>query len=178
MPSLTSRSKGDTLPTFTLPNALGRQVSSSELLSQGPILITFYRGSWCPFCNVALRSLQSHLDDFKAKNVTVIAITPELPDTSISTKEKHDLKFEVLSDVGNVYAEKLGLLFQQPDELRPFYNDNGIDLKKRNGDDSFTVPVPATLLVDAKGLVRNAYLEPDWTKRLETSEALGWTEKL
>lgn len=153
-------------------------MTSKELLERGPLLITFYRGDWCPFCNLALRSLQSHLAQFNAKGVTLVAITPELPNTSISTKEKNELQFEVLSDVGNAYATKLGLLFQQPDELRPIFDNFGHDLKKWNGDDNFALPVPATLLVDKEGQVRNTFVEPDWTKRLETSEALEWVDKL
>ncbi len=107
-----------------------------------------------------------------------MAISPELPATSLSTKEKHDLQYEVLSDVGNAYATKLGLLNQQPDSLRPVFDTFGFDLKARNGDDSFAVPVPATLLVDREGKVRNAYVEPDHTIRLETSKALEWVDEL
>jgi peroxiredoxin len=169
---------GDTLPPFNLTNAVGQEVSSASLLSKGPLLITFYRGEWCPYCNLALRSLQSQLPAFQSKGVTLVAISPELPNTSLTTKEKHDLQFEVLSDVGNEYTKKLGLLFQQPDELRPIFEKIGHDLKSRNGDDSFAVPVPATLLVDKEGKVRNSFVEPDWTRRLETSEALEWVDKL
>lgn len=88
------------------------------------------------------------------------------------------MQFEVLSDVGNAYATKLGLLFQQPDELRPIFDKLGNDLTSRNGDDSFALPVPATLLVDGEGKVRNVFVEPDWNKRLETSKALEWVDKL
>jgi len=169
---------GDILPTFLLPNALGKELASSDLLSHGALLITFYRGAWCPFCNIALRSLQSHLAEFKAKSVTLVAITPELPNTALSTKEKHNLQFEVLSDVGNAYATKLGLLFQQPDELRPVFEQIGIDLERSNGDDSFALPIPATLLVDKEGKVRNVSVEPDWNRRLETADALKWVDEL
>ncbi|KAG0646465.1 hypothetical protein D0Z07_7515 [Hyphodiscus hymeniophilus] len=170
--------QGDTLPTFSLPNALGKEISSKDLLSNGPLLITFYRGAWCPFCEISLHSLQKHLAEFKAKGVTLVAITPELPDNALSTKEKNELQFEVLSDVGNVYATKLGLLFQQPEEMRGVLGMFGTDLKKYNGDDSFALPVPATLLVDKEGKVRNAYVEPDWTQRMETTEALKWVDEL
>jgi len=169
---------GDTLPEFALSDAVGKQVSSTELLSQGALLITFYRGEWCPFCNLALAALQKHLDDFKAKGVSLVAISPELPNTSLSTAEKHALKFPVLSDVGNKYAQQLGIVFQQPDALRPVFDNFGNDLKKRNGDDSFAVPIPATLLVDKNGVVRNTFVEPDYTKRLEPSTALEWVDAL
>ncbi|KAK4934687.1 hypothetical protein LTR10_024105 [Elasticomyces elasticus] len=169
---------GDNLPGFRLTNAVGKEVTSTELLAQGPLLITFYRGEWCPFCNLALRAMQKHLDELKARNVTFVAITPELPDTTLSTTEKNGLEFTVLSDVGNKYARELGILFQQPDTLRPIFDKFGHDLKKRNGDDSFALPIPATLLVDQKGIVRNTFIEPDYTKRLEPSEALRWIDAL
>lgn len=169
---------GDDLPDFRLVNALGKEVTSTELLAQGPVLITFYRGEWCPFCNLALRAMQKHLEEFKAKGVTFVAITPELPDTTLSTTEKNDLQFTVLSDVGNKYARELGILFQQPDTMRPIFDQFGHDLKRRNGDDSFAVPIPATILVDQKGIVRNTFIEPDYTKRLEPSEALRWIDAL
>lgn len=169
---------GDTLPEFHLSDAVGQEVNSADLLSHGPLLITFYRGEWCPFCNLALAAMQKHHDDFQAKGVTLVAISPELPDQSLSTTEKHALKFPVLSDVGNKFARQLGIVFAQPDSLRPVFQAFGHDLQARNGDDSLEVPVPATLLVDQNGVVRNAYIESDYSKRLEPSTALEWIDAL
>ncbi|MCJ1403499.1 hypothetical protein MMC11_006722 [Xylographa trunciseda] len=169
---------GDQLPEFHLSDALGQQVHSAELLAQGPLLISFYRGEWCPFCNLELHALQKNLDRFAAKGVTLVAISPELPNQSLSTTEKHDLKFPVLSDVGNKLARKLGIIFAQPDSLRPVFQTFGTDLKARNGDDSFEVPVPATLLVDGKGVVRNLFVDADYRKRLEPETALEWIDAL
>jgi peroxiredoxin len=147
-------------------------------LANGPLLITFYRGSWCPFCNLELNALQKQLDEFKARGVTLVAISPELPDTALSTIEKNDLKFQVLSDVGQKFARQLGIVWKMPDNLRPVFEKIGHDLVKRNGDDSFEVPIPATLLVDRKGVVRNAYIEPDYTKRAEPETLLEWINAL
>ncbi len=169
---------GDKLPEFKLSNAVGTEVSSTELLAKGPLLITFYRGEWCPFCNLALAAMQKHLDEFQARGVTLVAISPELPNNTLSTIEKNELKFPVLSDVGNKYAKELGIVFQQPDSLRPFFAGAGHDLKGRNGDDSFAVPIPATILVDGKGVVRNTSIDPDYKNRLEPSEALAWIDAL
>ncbi|KAI1412749.1 AhpC-TSA-domain-containing protein [Hypoxylon sp. FL1857] len=169
---------GQKLPEFQLPDSLNKTVSSSELLSKGPLLITFYRGEWCPFCNLALHALQTKLADFKAKGVTLVAISPELPDKSLSTAEKQKLEFPVLSDVGNKYARQLGIVFKQPDSLRPVFAKLGHDLLKDNGDDSFEVPVPATLLVDRDGTVKKTYVNPDYTKRLEPDVALEWINSL
>ena len=125
-----------------------------------------------------MHNLQKHLPAFVAKGVTLVAITPELPDRTLSTTEKIELKFPVLSDVGNTFARKLGIVWKQPDTLKPVFKQFGHDLNKFNGDDSFEVPYPATILVDGKGVVRNLYVEPDYTKRLEPEVALGWVDEL
>jgi len=170
---------GDKLPEFVLKNSASKEVSSSDLLAEGPLLITFYRGGWCPFCNIALRGLQLHLDSFKSKGVTLVAITPQLPDNSLSTAEKNALSFPVLSDIGNKYAKELGILWAMPDSLRPTFKDYfQNDLQKLNGDDSFAVPIPATFLVDRKGIVRNSFIDTDFMKRLEPTQALEWVDAL
>ncbi|KAK3094278.1 hypothetical protein LTR53_019473, partial [Teratosphaeriaceae sp. CCFEE 6253] len=137
---------GDALPAFRLPNATGGHVDSAELLAKSPVLIIFYRGGWCPFCNLALRDLQLHVDEFGARGITLVAISPELPDQSLSTAEKNDLKFTVLSDVGNAFARQLGIVWKQPDSLRLHFKAFGHDLSAVNGDDSFEIPIPCTLL--------------------------------
>lgn len=169
---------GASLPAFKLPNALGNEVTSESLLAKGPVLITFYRGDWCPYCNLALRSLQLHLDEFHAKGVTMVAISPELPNTSLSTTEKNELKFEVLSDVGNKFARQLGIVWDQPKSLESVFEAFQVDLKARNGDDSMAVPIPTTILVDTKGVVRNVHIDPDYRQRLETTTALAWADAL
>ncbi|KAM0445260.1 hypothetical protein ACHAO4_009858 [Trichoderma viride] len=169
---------GASLPAFKLPNALGNEVTSESLLAKGPVLITFYRGDWCPYCNLALRSLQLHLDEFHAKGVTIVAISPELPNTSLSTTEKNELKFEVLSDVGNKFARQLGILWNQPKSLDSVFKAFNVDLKEKNGDDSMVVPIPTTILVDVKGVVRNIHIDPDYRQRLETTTALAWVDAL
>ncbi|KAI1098341.1 AhpC-TSA-domain-containing protein [Jackrogersella minutella] len=169
---------GQKLPAFSLPDSLNKTISSSDLLAKGPLLITFYRGGWCPYCNIALHGLQAKLADFKAKGVTLVAISPELPDTSLTTAEKEKLEFPVLTDEGNKYARQLGIVFKQPDTLRPVFAKIGNDLLKRNGDDSYEVPVPATILVGRDGTVRNTFVDGDYTKRLEPAVALEWVEAL
>ncbi|KAH8426530.1 peroxiredoxin-like family protein [Aspergillus melleus] len=152
--------------------------TSTELLSQGPLIITFYRGEWCPFCNIALVGLQRYYDELKVKGASLVAITPELPNSSLSMIEKHDLKFPVLTDSHNEYARKLGIVWKQPESLRPVYEALGHDLQQRNADKSFKVPIPATLLVDKDGIVRNMYLNVDYFKRVEPKAVLEWIEAL
>jgi len=169
---------GEPFPDFSLSDATGKQVSMKELLAKGPVLISFYRGGWCPYCNLALKALQDSLSAIKARGVTLVAISPELPDQSLTMQEKNELQFQVLSDVGSNLARNLGILFQQPNTVRPILEANGVDLQARNGDDSYTVPFPASYLVDSNGVIRNAFLNPDYTRRLEPTTALGWIDAM
>jgi len=169
---------GQLFPDFSLSDATGKQVSLKELLATGPLLISFYRGGWCPYCNMALKALQDSLSAIKSKGVTLVAISPELPDQSLTLQEKSELQFPVLSDVGNNLARKLGIVFQQPDTVRPILKAYGVDLQARNGDDSYEVPFPASYLIDTKGVIRSAFLDPDYSRRLEPSTALGWIDEM
>lgn len=169
---------GQELPEFILSDARGVPVSSVNLLAKGPLLITFYRGGWCPFCNLTLSAYQQRLEDFKARGVTLVAITPEQPDASLSTAEKNELKFPVLTDDGLQLARKLNITWKQSKELVDLVNDMGADLEKRHGNDSNEMVIPTTLLVDQKGVVRNIYAEADWMTRLEPQEAMNWVNAL
>jgi peroxiredoxin len=127
---------------------------------------------------LALNALQDSLSAIKDRGVTLVAISPELPNQSLTTQEKNELQFPVLSDVENNLARKLGIVFQQPDTLRPILEANGVDLRARNGDGSYEVPFPASYLVDGEGMIRHAFLDPDYTRRLEPSTALGWIDEI
>jgi peroxiredoxin len=142
---------GDCIPAFTLPNATGQQVDINELLKSGPVVISFYRGEWCPYCNLELRALQQALPKIQSQGANLVTISPQTPDLSLSTAEKHNLSFEVLSDVGNQVARQFGLVFTLPESLRPIYQAFGIDLPAHNGDQSFELPVPATYVVNTDG---------------------------
>ncbi|KAH9883851.1 AhpC-TSA-domain-containing protein [Xylariomycetidae sp. FL2044] len=174
---------GARLPSFTMTDATGEPVSSDALLLSHPqhrfLLLTFYRGNWCPYCNVALAHLRRRLADFEARGCGLVAVSPELPDTSLSTVEKLGLQdaFPVLTDRGNALAAKLGLLYDQG-SARALHASVGVDLKERNGDDSWVVPIPASILVDREGVVRNVWVEPDYKKRLDPEVALGWVDAL
>lgn len=158
--------KGDAIPAFELPNALGQTVSSQTLLAAGPLVISFYRGGWCPYCNLELRALQQALPEIQAAGATLVAISPEAPDNSLSTIEKQDLTFEVLSDRGNQLARQFGLVFALPESLRPIYAAFGIDLPAYNGDTTFELPVPATYVVDTSGKIIHSFVDVDYTQRL------------
>ena len=164
---------GDTIPPISLPNALGKTVNIQDLLTEGALVISFYRGQWCPYCNLELRALQQALPEFKALGASLVAISPQTPDNSLSTTEKNELSFEVLSDVGNQVARQLGLVFQIPEQLRPIYQNFGIDLPEHNGDETFELPIAATYVINRDGKVVYAFVNPDYTQRAEPADILA-----
>lgn len=161
---------GGKIPSFTLTNATGQEISSDELLKKGPLVISFYRGGWCPYCNLELKALQEALPEIQQQGAELVAITPELPDASMTTSEKNNLTFQVLSDVKNEVASAFGLVFTLAKELQPLYEGWGIDLQKRNGDDSYELPLAATYVVSSTGEVTYAFLDVDYTKRMEPAK--------
>lgn len=169
---------GDTAPDFELPDQLGRTVKSADFRAQEPLVISFYRGGWCPYCNLELRALQQHLPQFTALGASLVAISPQLPDESMTTVEKNELSFPVLSDVGNQVARQFGLVFSLSESLRPIYADFGIDLPKYNGTDTFELPVPATFVIDSAGTVKAAYVNADYKQRMEPAEIVEVLTKM
>jgi len=163
---------GDLVPDFTLNNASGKSVSFKSLLAQGKVVISFYRGGWCPYCNLELRALEQSLPQIKALGATLVAISPETPDSSLSTSEKNNLTFEVLSDLKNQIARQFGLVFTLPEELRPIYEQFGIDIPAYNGDRTFELPLPATYVVNTDGKVIHSFVNADYTQRLDPNEIL------
>jgi len=163
---------GDTLPSFTLTNAVGESVESSELLESGPLVMNFYRGAWCPYCNVELSGYQDILENIHSKGAQLVAISPEKPDNSLSLIEKHELKYEILTDSNNDLAKELGLVFSLDTELKDLYKEFGIDLESAHGNQNFELPVPATYVIDETGRVIMSYVNVDYTDRLEPEEVL------
>jgi peroxiredoxin len=169
---------GDTAPDFSLPNATGKTVNLYAALEQGPVVLSFYRGGWCPFCNLELQALQQQLPGIRSLGATLIGVSPETPDNSLTTAEKHGLGFEVLSDIGNGTARDYGLIFTVYEEMRPLYLKWGLDVPACNGDDSWELPVPATYLINTHGVVRAAHVDKDYTKRMEPTQLLEALKQL
>lgn len=155
---------GDKAPNFTLKNAKGDEVTLYSLLEKGNVVITWYRGGWCPYCNVALNQLQEKLSEIKSLNAFLVALTPELPDHSLSTQEKNELEFEVLTDTNNQIARQYGIVFKLDDKTAHYYEEK-LHLSSRNGTSSSELPIPATYVIDKKGKIRYAFVEPDYKKR-------------
>lgn len=160
--------EGDRVADFILPDAHGAPVRLQSLLETGPVVISFYRGGWCPYCNIELRGLQRALPEIKALGASLVAISPQLPDNSLSTEEKNHLTFPVLSDVGNVIARRFGIVFKLPDDLLGTYKAFNHGLSDVNGEEGATeLPIPATYVLDRSGIIRLAFIEEDYTKRLD-----------
>lgn len=163
---------GEKLADFLLPNQVGVYRSLKELLRTGPAVITFYRGGWCPYCNLELRAYQDVLQQINDAGATLIAITPELPDASMSTQEKNELQFEVLSDANSEYARQLGLVFTLPEELRPVYESFGIYVEQHNGDGQYDLPLAATFIIDTSGKILSAFVDADYRFRKEPTDVV------
>lgn len=169
---------GAEVPDFELPDATGTKVSLSSLLAEGPVVLAFYRGGWCPYCSTELRALQARLPEITGVGATLVAVSPQTPDASLSSAEKLELAFPVLSDAGNAVAESFGLVFTLSEALREVYAGFGIDLPAANGDDTFRLPIPATYVIRADGTVAWRFADPDYTKRAEPDEVIAALEAL
>ena len=164
---------GEVMKSFTLPNALGENINLSDVLSNNDfVVVNFYRGVWCPYCNLELKALQSIVPQLSQLNTVLIAVSPQTADASLSTKEKNELSFEVLSDEKNKIAKEFGLVFVLAEALKPIYAKFGIDIQGLNQDDSFELPMPATFVLNKKAEVIFAFVDEDYTKRMEPKTIL------
>lgn len=163
---------GETAPDFVLPNAVGEDVRLSDRLATGPVVLSFYRGGWCPYCNLELQALQAALPEIKQAGGQLLAVSPQTPDASLSTKEKGNLDFEVLSDAGNEVASGYGLVFTLPEAVQEAYDNFGVDLAAANADDSSRLPMPATYVIDADRVVRYAFVKADYAQRASPAKVV------
>jgi peroxiredoxin len=170
----TSLKAGDRAPPIVLPNAHGESVDVGPLLKRGPVVLTFYRGGWCPYCNLELRAYQRVLLEITATGASLVAISPEKPDDTLSTAEKNSLTFEVLSDVGQKVGKAFRLVYDFTKELKSAYRDFGLDIPGKNGMPAeWALPISATYVVDRGGLILHAYTDADYRDRADPSEVLA-----
>lgn len=170
---------GEKVPDFTLPNAKGETVLLSELLSNGPVVVTFYRGSWCPYCNLQLRAMQSRLDEIHALGAELVAISPEVPDGVLTETEINEMAFPVLSDQDATVAEKFGVAWEVPDViLEHMRKDRNLDLADINNGNERVLPIPATFIIDRDGVVQWRFVEVDYRMRAEPEDIIKVLSKL
>ncbi|MCM0019656.1 MAG: AhpC/TSA family protein [Tagaea sp.] len=170
--------EGARFPDATLPDQLGRPVDLAALYGHGPLVVVFYRGGWCPYCNLELRAYQLALPRIAAEGGTLVAVSPETPDNSLDTAQKNELAFAVLSDSRGALAASLGIRFELSAEIKALYEKFGHDLPMRNGHAAWTLPVPATYVIDRDGRIAFAHVDPDYRSRAEPSAVVGALRRL
>ncbi|MHA6721156.1 peroxiredoxin-like family protein [Sphingomonas sp. RS6] len=163
---------GDKAPAFTLNDPDGHPVSSTDLLAKGPLVVSFYRGLWCPYCNMELQALQAALPDFDALGASLVAISPQTAVNSRKSVRQNGLGFPILSDTHNDVAAAFGLRFAMPDYLIELYKGLKNDLPAFNGDPSWTLPMPGRFVIGQDGTILYAEVNPDYTKRPEPQDML------
>jgi peroxiredoxin len=171
--------RGDPAPQFTLESANGMTVSSTELLRRGPLVVSFYRGKWCPYCNAEVDALVQAYPEIKALGAELVVLSPELAQYSEAMSGEHKVPFEILVDRHNAVAEEFGVGYVFPEYLRELYgNVLGIKLEKFNGDETYRLPIPSRFIIDQEGVVRHAYADPDYRFRAEPSETIDALQDL
>lgn len=168
---------GAIAPDAKVRDAKGAEMSLASLWEKGPVVMTWYRGGWCPYCNVQLKEYQGRLADFKAAGATLVAISPQLPDASLSTAEKDGLAFPVLSDQGNTAANAFGLAYALPEETGTKYRKM-IDFAKLNGDEMSGLPLAATYVIDKGGRITYAFVDEDFRKRAPVQDLVNAVQAL
>lgn len=166
------RKVGDVAPAFALQSASGHTVALAHLLAKGPVVVSFYRGEWCPFCDLELRAYQKVLPEFEARGATLVAISPQSLNKSRATAEGRSLGFEVLSDRGNAVAKAYGIAFSMNAAEQELHKAFGADLPTINAAADWDIPVPATFVVDRSGRIAWAHVDSNYTARAEPSDVL------
>lgn len=163
----------DAFPTaVNLLDVHAQPFDLTALIAAKPVVVVFYRGGWCPYCNLELRAYQGALSEIRAAGADLVAVSPELPDHTSSTSENNDVAFPILSDVGGQLASALGIRFELSDAVRPFYERAGHALPDRHGDGLWALPMPTTFVVERGGRIAAAFIEPDYRKRPDPRDAL------
>ncbi len=161
---------GAAAPTFELPDAHGNLVRSADLLARGPLVLTFYRGVWCPYCNMDLQAIEDAADEVRALGASLVAISPQTDPNRRKSERENALSFPILSDHGNALANEFGLRFRLPDDLIAVYKGFGNDLAVGNGEPSWTLPMPARYVIDRNGAIAYAEVNADYTRRPDPTE--------
>lgn len=169
---------GDVAPAFDLEDADANVVRSEDLLAEGPLIVSFYRGVWCPYCNMDLQALEAAQPEFEARGARLVAISPQTPPNSRKSQRDNKLGFPILSDANSQVAAAFGIRFQLSDDLIELYKTFGNDLPRINDDPSWVLPMPARYVIGADGVIAYAEVNPDYTRRPDPSELLPVLDRL
>src|SRR5271157_1501630 len=169
---------GARAPEFSLPDAKGKLVRSADLLLRGPLVLTFYRGIWCPYCNMDLQAIEEAAKDIRALGASLVAASPQTSPNRRKSERENALSFPILSDHGNALAHEFGLRYRLPDDLIQVYKGFGNDLTIGNGEGSWTLPMPARYVIGSDGVIAYAEVNADYTRRPDPSELLPVLRRL
>ena len=171
--------RGQKAEDFILMDTHGQPVRLKALLNAGPVVLSFYRGGWCPYCSIELRGLQRAWPEIKALGAAVIAVSPQLPGNSFATVIKNDVEFPVLSDVGNVVAKRFGIVYKLTKELLSVHAKADHNLSTFNGETgSQELPMPATFVLDQSGKIHLSFVDEDYTRRLDPNKIIEVLRRL
>lgn len=159
--------RGARFPDFLLPDTEGRLIALADLLARGPLVVTFFRGQWCPYCSLTLAALEAALPEIAAAGGQLVAITPETGGRALAVKLQHGIHYNVLVDVDSGVGLQCGLIFRVPEPYRTSIASAGIDLPDRQGNGGWLLPVPAAYVIDAGGVIRWDFMDVDFTRRAE-----------
>lgn len=169
---------GDQVPDFTLPDSDRNEVSLNDLLSKGPVVISFYRGVWCPYCNIELKALEESASAIREMGATLIAISMQGAADSRKSQKDNNLTFPILTDKAGELAEKFGIRWTLQDYVIPVHSGFGVELPKIHGDGRWNLPMPARYVIDTDGSIAYAEVNPDYTRRPEPSDLFPVLTKL
>lgn len=169
---------GEKAPDFSLVNAFGKVITLSDELKKGPVVLVFYRGAWCPFCNMHLHALQKSLPEFKKYGAQLITVTPQTPDKSAGQIKKDGFPFEVLSDLDSQVMKDYRLYFELPDDLVAVYKKHKLDIEAFNGKGRNVLPLPGSFVIDRNGIVQAMHAETDYKKRMEPADIISALKKM
>ena len=169
---------GDRAPDFELKDGDGRTVRSRDLLTRGPLVLSFYRGVWCPYCNLELQALEGVRPELESRGASLIAVSPQTQSNSRKSRRHNKLQFPVLNDVGAKVADAFGVRFSLDEDLIELYKTLGNDLPRINEDPAWVLPMPARYVIGRNGIVAYAEINPDYTHRPDPSELLPVLDKL
>ena len=169
---------GQQFPDVALPTAEGNFVCLSEWWREGPLVVTFFRGEWCPYCRLMLAALEEALPEIDALGGRLVAVTPETGGRALAAKQRHGERYEVLSDVDCGLGLGCGVAFQAPAVYRDILLKFGNDLAERHGNESWFLPIPATFVLDRDGVVRWRFAEVDFTHRAEPADVISAVRRL
>lgn len=170
--------RGKKAPEFSLENYKNGTFSLKDALKNGPVVVTFYRGGWCPYCNIQLRAYEERIADFTKTGATLVAISPEKPSNAKETADAQKVSFDLLFDKDNKVARRFGLVFKIGEDLKKVYEGFGLDLEKSQGNDKWELPLAATYVIGQDGTVLYSFVEADYTRRAEPQEIIDLLNRL